>query len=259
MSANEGVASRVADVPTAMAAAAQVGGTFGDPAVLAEVVAKGQELFGPDSTPESILAWGAQVIGVDRLAIASSFADSVLAHLAARAVPGVDVLFVDTGYHFAQTIGLRDAVEAVYDVNVRTLLPILSVDGQGERYGADLFARDPDTCCALRKVAPFSAALRDYDGWASGLRRDDHNTRGDVQPVMADPRRNMLKLNPLAFWTQDRVDDYVQEHSLLENPLRQIGYVSIGCAPCTRPVAEGEDPRSGRWAGSAKVECGMHA
>jgi phosphoadenosine phosphosulfate reductase len=232
---------------------------FDDPQVLADLVAEGQERFGHDSTPEAILAWGAAAVGLGRLAIASSFADSVLAHLAARAVPGVDVLFVDTGYHFAETIGLRDAVEEVYDVNVRTLLPILSVDGQAERYGADLNSRDPDACCAMRKVAPFSAALGEYDGWASGLRRDDHNSRGDVQPVMADPRRQMLKINPLAYWTQDRVDEYVQQHSLLENPLRQIGYVSIGCAPCTRPVADGEDPRSGRWAGQAKVECGMHA
>ncbi len=239
------------DLPTAR--------LFDEPEALTELVARGHELFGPDSTPESILAWGAEAVGATRLAIASSFADSVLAHLAARAVPGVDVLFVDTGYHFAETIGLRDAVEAVYDVNVRTLLPILSIEGQAERHGADLYARDPDSCCALRKVAPFSAALREYDGWASGLRRDDHNTRGDVRPVMADPRRQMLKLNPLAFWTQDRVDRYVLQHSLLENPLRQVGYVSIGCAPCTRPVAEGEDPRSGRWAGLAKVECGMHA
>ena len=223
------------------------------------LVVEGQRRFGPDSTPEEILSWGTESVGLSRLAIASSFADTVLSHLAARAAPGVDVLFVDTGYHFAETLGLRDAVAGVLDVNVRTLLPLQTVAEQRREHGDDLFTRDPDRCCALRKVAPFTEALGNYSAWASGLRRDDHNGRQDVQPVVLDARRGMLKFNPLAYWTQEQVDEYVAEHSLLENPLRQSGYVSIGCEPCTRPVAEGEDARAGRWSGRAKVECGMHA
>jgi phosphoadenosine phosphosulfate reductase len=226
---------------------------------VAELVAEGERLFGSTTSPEEVLAWAAEVVGVRRLAVATSFADTVLAHVAARAVPGVDVLFVDTGYHFAETRGLRDAVADIYDVNVRTLTPDATVAEQDAALGKDLFARDPDRCCKLRKVAPFNNALAGYDAWASGLRRDDHNGRADVPLVLADPRRDMLKLNPLAYWTSEQVAAYVAEHSLLENPLRQIGYRSIGCAPCTRPVAEGEDERAGRWAGFAKAECGMHA
>ncbi len=223
------------------------------------LVADGQSRFTPESRPEDVLAWGAQAVGVRRLAVATSFADTVLTHVAARAVPGVDVLFVDTGYHFAETLGLRDAVADVYDVNVRTLRPATTVAAQDDAEGPDLFGRDPDRCCALRKVAPFSTALADYRMWASGLRRDDHNGRADVGFVMADPKRDMVKLNPLAYWTQDLIEAYIAEHGLLENTLRQEGYLSIGCAPCTRPVAAGEDPRSGRWAGLTKTECGMHA
>ena len=229
------------------------------PAQIDAWVNEARDLFGPDSHPEEVLRWGAQRVGAANLAVATSFADTVLTHLAARAVPGVDVLFVDTGYHFVETIGLRDAVASVYDVNVRTLTPAQTVPEQDAEFGEELHRREPDRCCAMRKVAPFSAALGGYHAWASGLRRDDHNGRAGVELVMADPRRTMLKLNPLAYWTQDQVDDYVAEHSLLVNPLTELGYVSIGCAPCTRPVAPGEDPRAGRWSGSGKVECGLHA
>jgi phosphoadenosine phosphosulfate reductase len=222
-------------------------------------VAEAQVRFGPESHPEEVLRWGAERVGAPKLAVATSFADTVLTHLAARAVPGVDVLFVDTGYHFAETIGLRDAVASFYDVTVKTLTPGQSVAEQDADLGAALHSREPDRCCALRKVAPFSAALTGYHGWVSGLRRDDHNSRANVELVMVDPRRSMLKLNPLAYWTHDQVDDYAEEHSLLVNPLVELGYVSIGCAPCTRPVAPGEDPRAGRWSGSGKVECGLHA
>lgn len=225
-----------------------------------ELVALGSVRFGDaDAQPEQVLRWAAEQVGLRQLAIATSLADTVLAHVAARAVPGVDVLFVDPGYHFAETRGLRDAVAQVYDVNLRTLTPERTVAQQDAEEGPELFSRDPDRCCALRKVAPFDAALAGYRAWASGLRRDDHNGRAGVEVVTLDAKRDMVKLNPLAHWTQDQVDAYVVEHSLLENPLRQLGYRSIGCEPCTRPVAEGEDDRAGRWQGFAKAECGMHA
>lgn len=229
------------------------------PATSAELAAEGAARFGPDTPAEEVLVWAADRVGVRALAVATSFADTVLTHLAARAVPGVDVVFVDTGYHFVETRGLRDAVAEFYDVNVRTLTPHRSVAEQDAVEGPELFARNPDRCCALRKVAPFNEALQGYRAWASGLRRDDHNGRAQVALVTVDPRRDLLKLNPLAYWTQEQVDAYVAEHSLLVNPLRELGYVSIGCAPCTRPVSADDDPRAGRWAGFAKVECGMHA
>lgn len=230
-----------------------------DVATAAALVAQGSALFGPDTEPEQVLRWAAGEVGLRQLAVATSLADTVLAHVAARAVPGVDVLFVDPGYHFAETRGLRDAVAEFYDVNLRTLTPARTVAEQDAEEGPELFARDPDRCCALRKVAPFDSALATYRAWASGLRRDDHNGRSGVELVTLDTKRNLVKLNPLAHWTQDQIDAYVIEHSLLENPLRQIGYRSIGCAPCTRPVSEGEDDRAGRWAGFTKSECGMHA
>jgi phosphoadenosine phosphosulfate reductase len=194
----------------------------------------------------------------DRLVVASSMGDEVLVHLASTAAAGVDVLFLDTGYHFAETIGTRDAVAAVYDVNVRTLLPLITVEQQTELHGADLWARNPDQCCAIRKVEPLERGLSDYDAWVTGMRREDAPTRSDIDVVGWDARRDKVKLNPLAAWTQDDVDAYAEKNGVLMNPLRQIGYASIGCEPCTRPVALGEDPRAGRWAGSSKTECGLH-
>lgn len=194
----------------------------------------------------------------ERLVVASSMGDEVLVHLASVSASGVDVLFLDTGYHFAETIGTRDAVAATYDVHVRTLLPLLTIDEQTARHGADLFASDPDRCCAIRKVEPLERGLSTYDAWVTGMRREDAPTRADIDVVGWDVKRRKVKLNPLAAWTQDDVDRYAAEHGVLMNPLRQIGYASIGCEPCTRPVAPGEDPRAGRWAGSAKTECGLH-
>jgi phosphoadenosine phosphosulfate reductase len=194
----------------------------------------------------------------DRLVVASSMGDEVLVHLASTSASGVDVLFLDTGYHFAETIGTRDAVAATYDVTVRTLLPLLTIEQQAEQLGADLFASDPDRCCAIRKVEPLERGLADYDAWVTGMRREDAPTRHDIEVVGWDAKRDKVKLNPLAAWTQDDVERYAAEHAVLMNPLRQIGYASIGCEPCTRPTAPGEDPRAGRWAGNAKTECGLH-
>jgi phosphoadenosine phosphosulfate reductase len=194
----------------------------------------------------------------DRLVVASSMGAEVLVHLASKAASGVDVLFLDTGYHFAETIGTRDAVAATYDVNVRTLLPLITVAEQTDQHGVDLWSRSPDQCCAIRKVEPLERGLSDYDAWVTGMRREDAPTRSDIDVVGWDARREKVKLNPLAAWTQDDVDAYAEKHGVLMNPLRQIGYASIGCEPCTRPVAPGEDPRAGRWAGSGKTECGLH-
>ena len=203
------------------------------------------------------LAWAHEVLG-DSLAVASSMGDEVLVHLAAAKAPGVDVLFLDTGYHFAETLGTRDAVAAVYDVTMHTVLPLITVEQQDEKYGKDLFATDPDQCCALRKVEPLERGLSPYAAWVTGMRREDAPTRSDIPLVGWDAKRDKVKLNPLAAWTQADVDAYVEENHVVLNPLRQAGYTSIGCAPCTRAVAPGEDPRAGRWSGTGKIECGLH-
>lgn len=215
----------------------------------------GDELEGAPAL--DILRWAADQFG-DSWCVASSMADAVVPHLASQALPGVDIIFLDTGYHFAETIGMRDAVATVYPVNVRSIHPEQTVAEQDAVYGKDLFARNPDQCCALRKVAPLEKALEPYAAWVSGLRRDEATTRREVRVVEWDAKRSMVKLNPIATWTQDDVDAYIAEHGILVNPLMYDGYGSIGCAPCTHRIAEGEDARAGRWAGTSKIECGLH-
>ena len=204
-----------------------------------------------------ILRWADEQFG-GSWAVASSMADSVVPSLAAQVRPGVDILFLDTGYHFAETIGTRDAVVATLPVNVRTLTAKQTVAQQDSSFGARLYERNPDQCCALRKVMPLRAALKDYVAWASGLRRDEASTRANVRVVEWDEQRSMVKLNPIAAWTQDDVDRYIEDNGILVNPLLFDGYGSIGCWPCTRRLKPGEDARAGRWSGTGKVECGLH-
>jgi phosphoadenosine phosphosulfate reductase len=218
-------------------------------------VQAGDELEG--APPLEILSWAVEQFG-SSWCVTSSMADAVVPHLASRALPGVDVIFLDTGYHFAETIGTRDAVAATMPVTVRTITPAQTVAEQDGHYGPRLFERDPDRCCALRKVAPLESALTPYRAWASGLRRDEAITRRSVRVVEWDAKRGMVKLNPIAAWTQDDVDAYVAANGVLVNPLLYDGYGSVGCAPCTRRLVEGEDARAGRWAGTGKIECGLH-
>jgi len=215
----------------------------------------GRDLEGASAL--EILGWADEQFG-GAWAVASSMADAVVPSLAAQVRPGVDILFLDTGYHFAETIGTRDAVAATLPVTVRTLSPRQTVDQQDASFGARLYERNPDQCCALRKVLPLRGALKDYAAWASGLRRDESATRNDVRVVEWDEQRSMVKLNPIAAWTQDEVERYIAENGVLVNPLLTDGYGSIGCWPCTRRLKPGEDPRAGRWAGTSKVECGLH-
>ncbi|MEU8729210.1 MULTISPECIES: phosphoadenylyl-sulfate reductase [Streptomyces] len=215
----------------------------------------GREL--EDATALEILQWAAKTFG-SRFCVTSSMEDAVVAHLASRALPGVDVVFLDTGYHFPETIGTRDAVEAVMDVNVITLTPRQSVAEQDAEYGPKLHDRDPDLCCALRKVKPLEEGLAGYQAWATGLRRDESKTRANTPVVGWDEKRGKVKISPIAKWSQEDVQTYVTEHGVLTNPLLMDGYASVGCAPCTRRVLEGEDARAGRWAGRSKTECGLH-
>lgn len=215
----------------------------------------GREL--EDASAPEILTWATTTFG-DRFCVTSSMEDAVVAHLASRALPGVDVVFLDTGYHFPETIGTRDAVAAVLDVNVITLTPRRTVAEQDAEHGPKLHDRDPDLCCALRKVKPLEEGLTAYDAWATGLRRDESPTRANTPVVGWDDRRRKVKVSPIARWTQDDVEAYVAEHGVLTNPLLQDGYASVGCAPCTRRVLAGEDARAGRWAGNSKTECGLH-
>jgi phosphoadenosine phosphosulfate reductase len=204
-----------------------------------------------------IIRWAADTFG-DRLCLTSSMADALMVDLVSGVVPGIDVVFLDTGYHFPETLGTRDAVAQTYPVNLITVQPTRTVAEQDRDLGPRLYGRDPNLCCHLRKVEPLQRALEPYDAWLTGLRRDEAVTRRNVGVVQWDARKRKIKVNPIARWTQADVDAYVAEHGVLVNPLQYDGYPSIGCAPCTRRVAEGADPRSGRWAGTGKVECGLH-
>ena len=215
----------------------------------------GEDLEG--ASAQEILRWTQDTLG-DSWCVASSMADGVMAHLASQIRPGVDVVFLDTGYHFAETMGMADALPAMLPITLKTILPLRTVAEQDAAEGKDLFARDPDRCCALRKVEPLERGLAPYSGWVSGLRRDEAVTRANTRVVEWDAKRQMVKINPIAAWNQAAVDIYMQSNNILENPLLSDGYGSVGCWPCTARVAEGEDARSGRWAGTGKTECGLH-
>ena len=227
------------------------------PELAAAADARFEGIADPVEQALAVLRWAGETFG-DDFAVTSSMADGLLSHLASRAVPGVNVVFLDTGYHFAETIGTRDWVSGVMPITLVNVLPEKTVAEQDAEYGAELHDRDPDLCCSLRKVQPLAKALAGYSAWGSGVRRDESPTRAGTKVVDWDAKRGMVKVNPLAAWTQEHVDAYLAEHQVPVNPLQEIGYASIGCAPCTRPVAPGEDPRAGRWAGRGKTECGLH-
>ncbi|MET9021697.1 phosphoadenylyl-sulfate reductase [Actinopolymorpha sp. NPDC004070] len=210
-----------------------------------------------EASAAEIVRWAADTFG-DRFAVTSSMQDTALAHLVSQQVPGVDVVFLDTGYHFPETVGTADAASVTIPINLVTVRPRQTVAEQDATLGPDLYRRNPELCCQLRKVAPLERALTNYDAWATGIRRDESPTRANTPVVSWDDRRGKVKIAPLARWTQEDVDRYVADNGVLTNPLLDDGYPSVGCWPCTRRVAEGEDARAGRWAGRAKTECGIH-
>jgi phosphoadenosine phosphosulfate reductase len=235
---------------------------------LRSIAEAGAAELGPDASAEQVLAWTAATFA-DRFIVASNMQDAVLVDLAARAVsmsrpceqasgPAFDVLFLETGYHFTETIGTRDAVATTYDVRIVNAEPEHSVAEQDTLLGKDLFAREPDRCCFLRKVVPLQRTLAGYDAWVTGVRRVEAPTRANTPLVTWDEKFGLVKVNPLAAWSDEDMDAYIDAHRILVNPLMAEGYPSIGCRPCTTKPLPGTDPRSGRWTGRAKTECGLH-
>jgi phosphoadenosine phosphosulfate reductase len=211
-----------------------------------------------EASPAEVIAWVARTFELDAVAVACSMADASLPHLVSMQLPGVDVLFLDTGYHFPETLYTRDEVQRTLDVRVVNVLPEQTVAEQDAGYGKDLFARDPARCCQLRKVAPLQRALAGYEVWFTGVRREEAPTRTRTPLVQWDERNGLVKVCPIAAWSFDDLLQYSGANGVPVNLLMSNGYPSIGCAPCTRAVAPGEDPRAGRWAGLAKTECGLH-
>lgn len=210
------------------------------------------------ASAQEISRWAAEHFP-HSLAVACSMADATLPHVVAEAIPGVDVLFLDTGYHFSDTMITRDLVAEDLDVTIVDVKPRLTVAEQDAEYGRDLFARDPAACCRMRKVEPLKASLAGYEAWITGVRRDEGPTRADSPVVTWDEAFGLVKINPLVDWTFEEVLGYAADKRIPVNLLVTNGYPSVGCEPCTQPVADGEDPRAGRWSGFAKTECGLHA
>jgi phosphoadenosine phosphosulfate reductase len=209
------------------------------------------------ATAEAVLEWAVEQFG-PRFCVTSSMADGVLSHLASRVAPGVDVVFLDTGLHFPQTLQVRDEVAARMPVRVLSIQPVQTVGQQDGSHGPRLFERDPDACCALRKVEPLERALSGYDAWAAGIRRGETASRANVREVDFEHSRGKVKVAPLARWSDADVAAYIERYDIPVNPLLDQGYGSVGCWPCTRKVKPGEDPRAGRWAMFDKTECGLH-
>jgi phosphoadenosine phosphosulfate reductase len=216
-----------------------------------------QQLEGQSA--EAILQWAAERYA-PRLTFATGFGmeGCVLIDLIARAELPIDLFTLDTGLLFPETYELWRRLEARYGVTIRAVRPEHTVEAQGRLAGPELWASDPDQCCELRKMQPLRRTLTGFDAWLSAIRRDQTPDRADAPVVGWDGKFGLVKVNPLVRWSFDDVKAYVHEHSVPYNPLHDQGYPSIGCQPCTSPVAPGEDPRAGRWRGREKKECGLH-
>jgi len=218
--------------------------------------AAGQRLAGAPA--HRIVEWALEEFG-ERFCVTSSFADAVLVHVVSQVAPGIEVIFLDTGLHFRETLKVRDTVQRTLPVVVKSIKPRLTVGQQDGLYGPRLFAREPDECCALRKVEPLEQALAPYDAWAAGLRRDEGPSRANTPVVGFEASRGKVKVAPLAYWTEAEVQAYIAKHDVPVNELIERGYASVGCWPCTRRTAPGEEARAGRWPLFDKTECGIHA
>ncbi|MCB0971060.1 MAG: phosphoadenylyl-sulfate reductase [Acidimicrobiales bacterium] len=183
------------------------------------------------------------------LAMTASMTDAVLIDLATRVDPAIEVVFIDTGYHFPETLETVEEVRRHYGLNLR----MMTVARQAE----ELWQADPENCCSAVKVGQLDRALAGKAAWMSGLRRGEATSRAGA-PILSRDLRGLVKVNPIATWTDADVDAYIADHDIIVNPLTRQGYPSIGCMPCTSPVADGEDPRAGRWRGRDKTECGLH-
>lgn len=209
---------------------------------------------------EEIVRWAMEQFHPD-IVLACSFGaeDVVLLDMMCRVQPGAKAFYLDTGLHFPETYAVRDRIAARYPVELIQVLPELTVEEQAQRYGPRLWERDPDACCRMRKVEPLERVLKGYRAWITGIRREQAPTRARAKPVEWDAKFGLVKVNPLVRWTYKDVWNYIARHDVPYNELHDRGYPSIGCFPCTTPVGEGEDPRSGRWRGKGKLECGLHA
>lgn len=210
-----------------------------------------------DADALDVVSWVGATFGTHAL-LTQSMANSALAHMVAAVAPTIPVVFLDTGYHFPETLETRDRLVERTGVTLINLTAPITVEEQDRRFGPELHKRDPDRCCHIRKVRPMDDFLLDYDAWITGMRLAAAPHRRERNIIEYDPRRHLVKVNPLLHWSDDDLLRYTIENDVTVNPLMYDGYPSIGCAPCTKRVDPSDDPRSGRWAGSGKLECGLH-
>lgn len=208
--------------------------------------------------PEALLEWAVKTFPNLTLACSFGAEDVVLVDMLHRISPETDVFYLDTDLHFKETYETRDRLERHYGKKFIRVSPKLTLAEQAEQYGEELWKSNPNTCCNLRKVEPLTEILAKYEAWITGIRRDQAPTRANAKKVEYDVKFGLVKFNPLAAWSSDDVWSYIRDNNLIYNPLHDQNYPSIGCEKCTKPVKPGEDPRSGRWAGFEKTECGLH-
>lgn len=208
--------------------------------------------------PDEVLRWATETFAPDVVLTCSFQHDGVvLAHMLTAIAPWVPIVFLNTGFHFPETLAYRDEIVRRFGLNLREMPPPMAREEFARKHGLDLYRRDPDLCCRINKVEPLRKALEGARCWINGRRRDQSTTRASIA-VVERYEGGLHKVDPLAAWSAADTYSYMQKHSIPEHPLFEKGYASIGCAPCTRPILAGEDERAGRWAGSSKTECGIH-
>ncbi len=210
--------------------------------------------------PEEALRWAFDTFG-DRVALAQSFggaSGAVLMDIAAKLKPSVKVFYLDTDFLFPETYANIEEAKRRYGIQPIAYKSLLTPEQQAAQYGPELWKRDPDRCCELRKVEPNARALQGLDAWITGIRRDQAGARSAIGIVEWNEKFGLVKINPVAHWDKKQVWDYILKHKVPYNALLDKGYKSIGCTYCTRAVGANEDERAGRWAGTDKIECGLH-
>ncbi len=215
------------------------------------------------ATPPQILRWAMATYG-DQLTMATAFGAegcaliAMIAEIRDQTGLTADIFNLDTGYQFPQTLALRERIRDKYGIEVRFVSASESVKEMEARFGGPIYKSDPDRCCHIRKVVPLADAVRGFSAWIAAIRRDQTPERA-AQPIVGrDAKFDLVKINPLANWSKAQVWEYIRAHDVPTNPLHEQGFPSIGCWPCTRAVAAGQDDRAGRWAGTEKRECGLH-
>lgn len=211
-----------------------------------------------NASPETVIAWAVEKF--PKLTLACSFGaeDVVLVDMLQKLSQGKDIFYLDTDFHFKETYETRDRLEAFYNISFVQVKSEYTPEAQAKAFGDELWKSNPNGCCDLRKVQPLTKILGQYDAWITGIRRDQAPTRANAKKVEYDVKFGLVKFNPLASWTSEEVWSYIHANHLIYNPLHDQNYPSIGCHYCTKQVAEGEDPRAGRWEGNEKTECGLH-